>query len=238
MKEKQGTGCIDHCSSLLLLRSSYSKEMHTVSGGERMDKERNKEVEDMQDTPGNEETAEAKETAGPEEDTAPVSEVHEEIEADNESAEDAPSEMAELQAKLDETTNRMLRVQADFDNYRRRSKTEKEVAEKYKAQSLITELLPALDNFERAMAVEVESEDAKSLMQGMEMVYRQLNDALSKEGLEEIKAEGEQFDPHFHQAVMQVQEEGYESNQVVEQFQKGYKLKDRVIRPAMVKVNQ
>ncbi|WP_106406320.1 nucleotide exchange factor GrpE [Bacillus marinisedimentorum] len=193
-------------------------------------------MEDLQDTSENENTAEAKETARPEGDIAEESEVLEGTESE---AEETPSvEMAELQAKLNETTNRMLRIQADFDNHRRRSKTEKETAEKYRAQSLITDLLPALDNFERAMAVEAVSEDAKSLMQGMEMVYRQLNDALVKEGLEEIKAEGEQFDPHYHQAVMQVQEEGYESNQVVEQFQKGYKLKDRVIRPAMVKVNQ
>nr|WP_070120618.1 nucleotide exchange factor GrpE [Bacillus marinisedimentorum] len=201
-----------------------------------MDKDRNNEMEDLQDTSENENTAEAKETARPEGDIAEESEVLEGTESE---AEETPSvEMAELQAKLNETTNRMLRIQADFDNHRRRSKTEKETAEKYRAQSLITDLLPALDNFERAMAVEAVSEDAKSLMQGMEMVYRQLNDALVKEGLEEIKAEGEQFDPHYHQAVMQVQEEGYESNQVVEQFQKGYKLKDRVIRPAMVKVNQ
>ena len=83
-----------------------------------------------------------------------------------------------------------------------------------------------------------DNDQTKSLLQGMEMVYRGLLDALKKEGVEQIEAVGKEFDPHLHQAVMQVEDENFGSNIVVEEFQKGYILKDRVIRPSMVKVNQ
>jgi molecular chaperone GrpE len=86
--------------------------------------------------------------------------------------------------------------------------------------------------------MESDNEQAKSLMQGMDMVYRSILDALKKEGLEHIEAVGQEFDPHRHQAVMQESDENYGSNVVIEEFQKGYILKDRVIRPSMVKVNQ
>ncbi|PFA19304.1 MULTISPECIES: nucleotide exchange factor GrpE [Bacillus cereus group] len=144
----------------------------------------------------------------------------------------------ELQAKLTEAEGRTLRLQADFENHKRRVQMDKQAAEKYRAQSLVSDILPALDNFERAMQVEATDEQMKSLLQGMEMVYRQLLEAMTKEGVEAIEAVGKQFDPHEHQAVMQVEDSEFESNTVVEEFQKGYKLKDRVIRPSMVKVNQ
>ncbi|SFA52995.1 molecular chaperone GrpE [Anoxybacillus pushchinoensis] len=150
----------------------------------------------------------------------------------------AHEKIAQLEAKLAETENRFLRLHADFDNYRRRVRLDMEAAEKYRAQSLVSDLLPILDNFERALQVQVEDEKAKSLLQGMEMVYRALIEALKKEGVEVIESVGKPFDPHVHQAVMQVDDQNYEPNTVVEEFQKGYKLKDRVIRPAMVKVNQ
>ncbi|MBB5354539.1 MULTISPECIES: nucleotide exchange factor GrpE [Anoxybacillus] len=150
----------------------------------------------------------------------------------------AYEKIAQLEAKLAETENRYLRLHADFDNYRRRVRLDMEAAEKYRAQSLVSDLLPILDNFERALQVQVEDEKAKSLLQGMEMVYRALIEALKREGVEAIESVGKPFDPHVHQAVMQVDDQNYEPNTVVEEFQKGYKLKDRVIRPAMVKVNQ
>ncbi|MEK3890671.1 nucleotide exchange factor GrpE [Bacillus sp. FSL K6-3431] len=147
-------------------------------------------------------------------------------------------QIAELEAKLEESDSRYLRLYADFENFRRRTQLEREAGEKYRAQNLVTNLLPAIDNFERAMQVELDNEQAKSLLTGVEMVYRGIIDALKQEGAEQIKAEGEEFDPNLHQAVMQTEEEQYGSNIVVEEFQKGYKLKDRVIRPAMVKVNK
>ncbi|MED3228917.1 nucleotide exchange factor GrpE [Bacillus velezensis] len=144
----------------------------------------------------------------------------------------------ELQGLLDEKENKLLRVQADFENYKRRSRLEMEAAQKYRSQNVVTEILPALDNFERALQVEAESEQTKSLLQGMEMVRRQLMDALEKEGVQAIEAVGQEFDPNLHQAVMQMEDENFGSNIVIEELQKGYKLKDRVIRPSMVKVNQ
>ncbi|WP_044339597.1 nucleotide exchange factor GrpE [Rossellomorea aquimaris] len=147
-------------------------------------------------------------------------------------------ELSQLEEKLNESENRYLRLRADFDNFRRRVNVENEAKEKYRAQGLITELLPALDNFERALNIEADNDQTKTLLQGMEMVHRSIVEALKKEGVEPIEAVGQQFDPHLHQAVMQTEEENVDSNVVVEEFQKGYKLKDRVIRPSMVKVNQ
>jgi molecular chaperone GrpE len=143
-----------------------------------------------------------------------------------------------LKAKLEEADNRYLRLQADFDNFRRRTRLDLEASQKYRAQKLITDLLPAIDNFERAMKVEADNEQTKTLLQGMDMVYRSLLDALKIEGVEPIESVGKEFDPHQHQAVMQGEDENYGSNIVTDEFQKGYMLKDRVIRPAMVKVNQ
>ncbi|MCY9447487.1 nucleotide exchange factor GrpE [Bacillus haynesii] len=158
-------------------------------------------------------------------------------------AEDTQTEMLEkqlkeLQESLEEKENKLLRVQADFENYKRRARLDLEAAEKYRSQRIISELLPALDNFERALQLDPDNEQTKSLLQGMEMVHRQILEALKNEGVEQIPSVGEQFDPNMHQAVMQVEDEAYESNAVVEELQKGYKLKDRVIRPSMVKVNQ
>jgi len=151
---------------------------------------------------------------------------------------DYAAEIQNLTSKLEEADNRYLRLQADFDNFRRRTRLDIEASEKYKAQKLVTELLPALDNFERALQVEADNEQTRSLLQGMEMVYRSLIDALKKEGVEPIEAVGKEFDPNFHQAVMQGEDENFGSNIVSAEFQKGYMLKDRVIRPSMVKVNQ
>ncbi|OZS78872.1 nucleotide exchange factor GrpE [Tetzosporium hominis] len=148
------------------------------------------------------------------------------------------SEIEELQAKLDEQENSYLRLRADFDNYRRRVQRDTEAASKFRAQSLVTELLPVLDNFERALESKPQSEDAKTLLTGVEMVYRTLKQALSNEGVEEIVPTGEAFDPNFHQAVMKEPSEEFESGIVIQTLQKGYQLKDRVIRPAMVKVSE
>lgn len=150
----------------------------------------------------------------------------------------ANDEIQTLTAKVEEIENRYLRLQADFDNSRRRSKLDLEAAQKYRVQSLAGDLIQALDNFERALAIQSDNEETVSLRQGLEMVYRNMLEALKKEGVEPIEAVGKEFDPNVHQAVMQVNDENYGSNIVVEEFQKGYMLKDRVLRPSMVKVNQ
>ncbi|RNA68854.1 nucleotide exchange factor GrpE [Alteribacter keqinensis] len=165
-------------------------------------------------------------------------EVIEEAEAElvDEDTEEA-DQVKELEVKVEELNQRLIRNQADYDNFRRRTRKEKEADAKYRAQSLAEKLIPALDNFERAMMVQVDSEDGKSLLQGMEMVYRQMKEALESEGIAAIETVGTPFDPHYHQAVAQAATDEYDSNVVVEEMQKGYMLKDRVIRPAMVKVN-
>jgi len=146
--------------------------------------------------------------------------------------------IAELQKKLEEEENRYLRLRADYDNFNRRARLDREAVEKYRAQSLLTDLLPVLDNFERALQVEVTTEEAVSLYKGIEMVYNTLVEATTKEGLQVIPATGEAFDPNIHQAVMQEQSNDVETGAVVRELQKGYMLKDRVLRPAMVSVNE
>ena len=183
------------------------------------------EQEELNETEA--ETAEAEQTAA--EADAPAEDTQTEM---------LEKQLKELQERLEEKENKLLRVQADFENYKRRARLDLEAAEKYRSQRIISDLLPALDNFERAPQIDPDNEQTKSLLQGMEMVHRQILEALKNEGVEQIPSVGEQFDPNMHQAVMQVEDEAYESNAVVEELQKGYKLKDRVIRPSMVKVNQ
>lgn len=143
----------------------------------------------------------------------------------------------QLKLKNDELQNRLLRVQADYDNFKKRTIKEKEELAKYAAAQLVESLLDAVDNFERAILASNESRNYDSLVQGVEMVYRQLGDVLAKEGLELIEAIGQPFNPEFHQAVMQVETDQYEAGYVVEELQKGYIFKGKVIRPSMVKVS-
>ncbi|MCF6137981.1 nucleotide exchange factor GrpE [Pseudalkalibacillus berkeleyi] len=166
-----------------------------------------------------------------------VEEAEASMEEDSTVENDEMNRGTEIEQELDEIKNRLLRTQADYDNFRRRTREEKEAAAKYRAQSIVEGLLPVIDNFERALSMEAAEEQNESLLQGMKMVYNQLIEALKNEGVEEVDAVGAEFDPHLHQAVMQVQEDDHEDNTVVEVLQKGYVLKDRVIRPAMVKVN-
>lgn len=152
--------------------------------------------------------------------------------------EEVNAEINNLTAKVEEQENRYLRLMADYDNSRRRSKLDLEAAQKYRSQNLATDIIQAIDNFERALVLPAENEETKSLRQGIEMVYKGLLEALKKEGVEQIESVGKEFDPNIHQAVMQVNDDNFSSNVVVEEFQKGYMIKDRVLRPAMVKVNQ
>ena len=166
-----------------------------------------------------------------------VEEVSDQPVQDIEEVEEA-SVIVDFEQKLKEAEDKHLRLYADFENYRRRVLLDAETVQKYRAQNIIKELLPALDNFERAMKVEATTDESKTLMQGIEMVYNQIKTALKNEGCEVIATEGTTFDPNFHQAIMQVEVEGFNSNDIVEEFQKGYLLKDRVIRPSMVTVQQ
>ncbi|MEZ0480521.1 nucleotide exchange factor GrpE [Planococcus sp. SSTMD024] len=158
--------------------------------------------------------------------------------AEQAEAEEPIDETAALQAQLEEEQNKYLRLLADYDNFKRRVKKDQELAKQFRSQSLLTDLLPVMDNFDRALAVETKSEESASLLKGLEMVKKSLADAVAAEGLEEIKAVGEPFDPHFHQAVMQESDADSEPGTVLQELQKGYTLNGRVLRPAMVKVNE
>ncbi|MFC3211757.1 nucleotide exchange factor GrpE [Planomicrobium okeanokoites] len=147
-------------------------------------------------------------------------------------------EVSVLKDELEAEQNKYLRLLADYDNFKRRTQKDREISAKFRSQSLLTDLLPVLDNFERALAVEAKSEDAVSIMKGVEMVQKSLLEAVKREGLEEIPAVGEPFDPNFHQAVMQEKDDDAEPGTVLQELQKGYTLKGRVLRPAMVKVNE
>ncbi|KIL38280.1 molecular chaperone GrpE [Gordoniibacillus kamchatkensis] len=147
------------------------------------------------------------------------------------------AQMEELRKLAEENYQRFLRAQADFDNFRRRARQEKEDFAKYASLKLIEQLLPVVDNFGRAIAASKENRDFDALLKGLDMTYRQLDQVLSQEGLAPIEAVGQPFNPELHQAVMQVESEEHEEGIVVEELQKGYMLKDKVIRPAMVKVS-
>ena len=150
--------------------------------------------------------------------------------------EDVPEEdnAAELEAQLQEKNDRILRLQADFENFRRRTMKEKEELAAVITQNLLTDLLPLLDNFERAMAVE--QTDVEAFQKGVEMIFTQLREVLDKHGLENIEADGQLFDPNIHQAVMRVENPDVEDGTITQVLQKGYQAKGRVIRPAMVQV--
>lgn len=150
---------------------------------------------------------------------------------------DTAAIQAELDKKtqeLQESEDRLMRLRADFDNFRRRTRQEKEELSAVVLQGILADLLPFLDNFERALAVETSAEEA--FKEGMSMVYNQFVASLQKNGLEPIKAVGEKFDPNFHQAVMRVEDAEQEDDTIIEELQKGYMAHGRVIRPSMVKV--
>ena len=140
----------------------------------------------------------------------------------------------ELTAGLKEKEERALRLQADFENFRRRTSKEKEELSAVIKQEILKDMLPLLDNFERAMAAE--TKDAEAFQRGVDMIYTQLQEVMKKNGLEPIETEGQKFDPNFHQAVMRVQNDDLEDDDIAQELQKGYMVEGRVIRPSMVQV--
>ncbi|TDM18781.1 nucleotide exchange factor GrpE [Macrococcus canis] len=146
--------------------------------------------------------------------------------------------IAEIEAKLDQSEEKYLRLYAEFENYKKRTRQELDTERTYRAQSVLRDILPAIDNIERALAQQGESDEFKSLHKGVEMVYDSLLHSLKENGLEVIEALDQPFDPNLHQAVMQDSDSSKDSGIVLEELQKGYKLKERVLRPSMVKVNE
>ncbi|HOQ36171.1 MAG TPA: nucleotide exchange factor GrpE [Acetivibrio sp.] len=154
----------------------------------------------------------------------------------NQEMEQLKNELEEKSKKCEEYFNMLQRTAAEFDNYKKRTAKEKESIYTDATVDVIAAFLPVVDNIERAIAAFSNEIDAASLKEGVDLVYRQFKDVMGKLGVEEIKSVGEKFDPNLHNAVMHVEDPEYDESVIIEEFQKGYILKDRVIRYSMVKV--
>lgn len=159
---------------------------------------------------------------------------HEGTEEAENGADDPAKRAEKLEADLAEKDAQMLRLRADFDNFRRRSAKEREELAAVVTQGILTDMLPLLDNFERALLAEGSGLD--SFRAGVSMIYKQMTEAFAKNGLEVIDTKDKKFDPNFHQAVMRVQDPEKEDDTIEQELQKGYMVKGRVIRPSMVQV--
>ena len=146
--------------------------------------------------------------------------------------------LEELQNEINTLKDKNMRIAAEMVNTLRRKDEETNRLLKYSNESLITELLPVIDNFERALNVDAKTTDIESYQKGMTMIYNSLKNILEKFEVKEIEAIDKEFDPSYHQAVMQEEKEGTKENIVIEVLQKGYTYKDQVIRPAMVKISK
>jgi molecular chaperone GrpE len=151
------------------------------------------------------------------------------------SAENSPpeAELLKLKAERDSLLDRLARAQAEFENARRRASKEQQEFRDYATIDVVRSLLPVIDSFERAMQVQSEAVDFRS---GVELIYKQFQDVLAKLGVRPIPAKGEPFDPHYHEAIEMVETTQAADHEVIEELQRGYKFKDRLLRPAMVKV--
>lgn len=190
----------------------------------RMSEEQKKEAQTPEDEV-KKETGSAEATETPEEDNAPEAE----------KTEEKSEEKAE--EKADDGNEKYVRLMAEFQNYKKRVAKEKNDIREYATEKLVMELLPVLDNFERALAASAE-DDPAGYAKGMELIFTQMVTELQKSGLTEVEAEGQDFDPTKHNAVMTEENEELESGKVSKVLQKGYALNDKVIRPSMVAVTK
>lgn len=197
-------------------------------------KEMQQEIDEAEAEKTAADEAEAPETAEASESDAAEADAAAEAEAPDEDAAALKAQVESLKAALEEKDNRVKRLQADFENFRRRTSKEREELANVVTQDLLKSMLPILDNFDRAMAAE--QKDNESFQKGVEMIYTQLNETLKNAGLELIDTAGQKFDPNFHQAVMRVENPDLEDDTITQELQKGYIVKGRVIRPSMVQV--
>lgn len=197
-------------------------------------KEIQQEIDEAEAEEAAADEAEAPETAEASESDAAEADAAAEAEAPDEDAAALKAQVESLKAALEEKDNRVKRLQADFENFRRRTSKEREELANVVTQDLLKSMLPILDNFDRAMAAE--QKDNESFQKGVEMIYTQLHETLKNAGLELIDTAGQKFDPNFHQAVMRVENPDLEDDTIAQELQKGYIVKGRVIRPSMVQV--
>lgn len=196
---------------------------------------------------GEEESLPEEETAGEEEST-PEEVIPEESEEEEDSEKDksdkklfkkkqkADKKHDAMKEKIDELEDRVKRQMAEFDNFRKRTEKEKTAMFETGAKSVIEKILPVVDNFERGLASIPEEDKGTPFAEGMEMIYKQLMDEFEKMEVKPIPAVGEEFNPEFHNAVMQVESEEYETGIVAQELQKGYTYRDSVVRHSMVAV--
>lgn len=156
--------------------------------------------------------------------------------AATEANEKLEEEINPLQEKYDTLNNQYIRLAADFDNYRKRQEQEKEALLKYGAENTIKKMIEVLDNFERGLKAIETVKDCEKVKECYNLAYKNFTDVLTKAGLEPIKAEGEEFDPNFHEAVMQTPTSEKPEHTIIAELQKGYKLGDKVLRPTLVNV--
>jgi len=164
-------------------------------------------------------------------------EVEKEIEKEEIQIDVLKERLGKSEQQCKEIEDRLLRVAADFDNYKKRTVKEFANLIKYSNENLIAKLTDTLDNFERALNSAKNSTDFDSFHQGVELIYNHLKDILEKEGLKEIKTKGEKFDPHLHEAVLQVESDEFPEGVIADEISKGYILNDRVIKAPKVIVS-
>ncbi len=147
-------------------------------------------------------------------------------------------ELEKKEQAIDDYINHIKRAQADFENYKKRVEKEREQASQREIEKLVSEILPILDNLSRALDASKKNHDLESLISGVEMTQKSLSGILEKEGLKEIECLGKEFDPNLHEAMMTVESREHKDNTVCEELEKGYIFKNRLIRPAKVKVTK
>lgn len=152
--------------------------------------------------------------------------------------EELEEEVIKLKEELAASKNAYFKAYADAENLKKRLQSEADNVRKYRIQGFASEVLPVIDNLERALDVKVDDPNVKNYAKGFEMIYQQLVHILEMEGVKEIEAQDKPFDPNYHQALMQESKEGVEPGMVIEVLQKGYMLKDRVLRATLVKVSE
>ena len=172
------------------------------------------------------------------EEKAPEEEVPEEASGEDKAgeAETAEKAAADEKAAAEAESERYMRLMAEFQNYKKRAAKEKTDTLQYANEKIVGDLLPVIDNFERALATE--TDDLEGYAKGMQLIFEQFKKALENAGLEEIKAMDEDFDPNVHNAVMTDNIEDKDDGKITKVLQKGYKLRDKVVRPSMVAVNK
>ena len=158
------------------------------------------------------------------------------VEEDSKVEETQSEENKKLQEAYDKLNQQYIRLAADFDNYRKRQEQERESLVKYGTENALKKMLEVLDNFERGQKALEGVEDSEKIKECFQLVHKQVWDTLSKLGLEEIKAVGEEFDPNFHEAVMQTPPTEHPEHTVINELQKGYKVGDKILRPTLVNV--